>query len=83
MHLQTGGPKTHTETHHDTPLTRRDMTENTRILTTASDKRRLKVLEAALIREIDPSINSQVNAQGRLLLYDGPQMSTAHMRNAR
>ena len=70
MHLQSGGPKTHTETDHETPLTRHDMTENTTILGTDSDKRRLSVLEAVLIREIDPSTNLQVNARGILHLYD-------------
>ena len=75
MHLQNGGPRTHTEQYHDSPLTRQDMVENTHILATATDKRRLPVLEAVLIRELDPSINSQVNARGTLQLYDGPLLS--------
>ena len=72
MHLQNGGPKAHTEKFHSSPLTRKDMTDNIRILTATSDKRRLPVLEAVLIREFDPQINSQVNARGTLQLYDGP-----------
>ena len=80
MHLQSGGPKTHSETEHDTPLTRRDMTEHTTILGTASDKRRLPVLEAVLIREIDPYINMQTNARGTLHLYDGPSPGIADRR---
>ena len=76
MHLQTGGPKMHTERYHDTPLTRHDMTENTTILTATSDKRRLQVMESALIREIDPCINTQFNARGTLLLYDGPPLTS-------
>ena len=51
------------------------MVENTHILATATDKRRLPVLEAVLIRELDPSINSQVNARGTLQLFDGPLLT--------
>ena len=52
MHLQNGGPKTHTERNHpDSPLTRRNMVENTSILTATSDSRRLSALEAILIRQ--------------------------------
>ena len=72
MHLQNGGPRTHTERYHDTPLTRKDMTENTKILAVTSDKRRLTVLEAVFIRELGPPINLQENARGTLQLYDGP-----------
>ena len=79
MHLQTGGPKTHTEKYHDSPLTRQDMTENTQILTKTSDRRRLPVLEAVFIRELDPQINLQVNSRGTLLLYDGPLLSNVRM----
>ena len=71
MHLQNGGPKSHSEEYHDLPLTRKDMTENTRILATTADKRRLSVLEAVFIRELGPHINLQVNARGTLQLYDG------------
>lgn len=75
MHLQAGGPKTHTEKVHGTRLTRHDMTSSMQILAATSDKRRLQVLEAIYIRQLDPSINAQVNAQGTLLLYDGPQLA--------
>ena len=72
MHLQQGGPLTHTQQHHGEPLTRRLMTQNTKILTRARDKRRLLALEAIYIRELDPSINKQVNARGTLQLFGGP-----------
>lgn len=76
MHLQNGGPRTHTErTHPDSPLTRRDMVDNTKIIAATSDSRRLSVLEAILIRHLDPKINSQVNATGTLQLYDGPSLT--------
>ena len=76
MHLQTGGPKSHTDKHHDSPLTRADMVQNTRILIAASDKRRLPILEAVFIRELDPHINMQINARGTLQLYDGPLLTS-------
>jgi len=79
MHLQTGGPKTHTERYHDATLTRNDMTENTRILTVTSDRRRLQVLEAVFIRELDSQINTQVNARGTLQLYDGPLLTNVRL----
>ena len=71
MHLQNGGPKTHTITEHDTPLTRQQMVDNTTILDTCQDIRRLRILEAVHIRDRDPAINRQVNARGTLPLFDG------------
>ena len=72
MHVQNGGPKTHTETHHGRRLTRQDMTQNTTIIDKCADARRLHVLEAVYIRDLDPMINRQVNARGTLVLYEGP-----------
>ena len=71
MHLQQGGPLTHTIKHHGENLTRRLMTENTKILARAHDRRRLLALEAIFIREMDPVINKQVNARGSLQLLGG------------
>ena len=71
MHLQSGGPKTHSDTHHGHRLTRQDMTKNTSILDECSDVRRLHMLEAVYIRDRDPLINRQVNARGTLALYEG------------
>ena len=71
MHLQSGGPKTHTITEHDTPLTRQQMVDNTTILDTCQDIRKLRILEAVHIRDSDPMINRQVNARGTLPLFDG------------
>ena len=48
------------------------MTE--RRLRQLNDARRLTVLEAIYIRNMDPAINRQVNASGVLQLYD-PQMT--------
>ena len=72
MHLQQGGPLTHTRQYHDENLTRQLMTQNTKILTKTRDKRRLIALEAIYIREMDPTINKQVNARGTLQLLGGP-----------
>ena len=71
MHLQNGGPKTHTELHHHQRLTRQHMVDNTTIIDRSSNRRELQVLEAIHIRDKDPIINKQVNAKGVLMLFDG------------
>ena len=71
MHVQSGGPKTHTETTHDQRLTRKQMVDNTTILDKSQNHRKLQVLEAIYIRDHDPTINRQVNARGTLTLYEG------------
>ena len=71
MHLQQGGPLTHTQQHHSEHLTRKLMTENTKILAKTQNRRRLLALEAIFIRDMDPSINKQINARGSLQLYGG------------
>ena len=71
MHLQNGGPKTHSDTHHGQRLTRQDMVNNTTILDRCHDVRRLYILEAVYIRDRDPLINRQVNARGTLALFEG------------
>ena len=71
MHLQQGGIRTHNDSHHpDDRLTRKDITDNISVLTQETNTRRLQVLEAIYIREMDPTINRQVNARGVLQLYD-------------
>ena len=74
MHLQQGGPKTHTESEHGIPLTRKMLTENTKILERSANKRRLSALEAIFIRDIDPTINKQANITGTLNLFRGPAL---------
>ena len=71
MHLQGGGPMTHTLSDHGRKLQRSDLVDNTKILTKCSQSRKLKVLEAVYIRDKDPSINRQQNMRGTLWLYDG------------
>ena len=74
MHLQHGGPLTHTEQHHTEHLTRQLLVQNTKILAKARDRRRLVALEAIYIREMDPTINKQINARGTLQLRGGLPM---------
>ena len=50
MHLQNGGPKTHTETHHHQRLIRKQMVDNTTIIDKSRNRRELHVLEAIHIR---------------------------------
>ena len=71
MHLQSGGPLTHMEKHHQQRLTRQILTANTTILAHGTAGRQLTALEAVYIRDMDPLINKQVNARGTLSLYDG------------
>ena len=71
MHLQNGGPKTHTESHHNQRLTRKQMVDYTTIIDRSGNRRELHVLEAIHIRDKDPIINKQVNAKGVLMLFDG------------
>ena len=76
MHLQSGGPLTHTDKHHHQQLTRHDLTTNTSILARGNSGRQLTALEAVFIRDMDPLINKQVNARGTLSLYDGAPVGT-------
>ena len=71
MHLQDGGPKRHLLDEHGTRLTRDDMVANTEILCRCTVPHKLQVLEAVFIRDCDPTINRQVNARGKLLLFEG------------
>ena len=71
MHLQDGGPKKHLRDHHAMSLTREDMVTNTTILDRCTHPRKLLVLEAVYIRDCDPTINRQVNARGKLQLFEG------------
>lgn len=71
MHLQDGGPKKHLTDEHATRLTREDMVLNTKILCRCTIPHKLQVLEAVYIRDCDPTINRQVNARGKLQLFEG------------
>ena len=58
-HLQSGAPKQHTLTEHNTELSRTQMVQNTKILYHVPDFHRLTIMEALLIRQNKPIINQQ------------------------
>ena len=59
-HLQNGTPKNHTLQEHNTTLTRQMLVENTTILDTSSDKKRLQIKEALYIDSRKPEMNIQI-----------------------
>ena len=76
MHLQDGGPKRHHLKEHAKRLTRDDLVSNTKILCRCSIPKKLQILEAVYIRDYDPTINRQVNARGKLQLFEGPPLAS-------
>ena len=70
MHRQDGAPLRHLRQEHGEALTRQLMVSNTSILARCNNRTRLKVMEAVLIRDLDPIINRQHNMRGALTLYD-------------
>ena len=78
MHLQDGGPKRHVLDKHGARLTRDDMVTNTQILCRCTVPNKLQVLEAVFIRDYDPTINRQVNARGKLQLFEGAPLGARH-----
>ena len=71
MHLQNGAPDKHTQTNHNTRLTRSMLVENTSIIAKCTNRKKLMVLEAVCIRDRDPLINRQMDMRGTLSLHDG------------
>ena len=60
MHLRDGSPKEHMQRSHNTTLTRKHLTENTAIISSSTNPKRLQILEALYIRERSPQINKQI-----------------------
>lgn len=58
-HLASGAPKSHMRKEHNKTLTREILEKNTEIITTCTDMRRLPILEALYIKEMEPSLNIQ------------------------
>ena len=75
MHLQDGAPLRHLRQEHGEALTRKLTVSNTSILARCNNRPRLKVMEAVLIRDLDPIINRQLNMRGALTLYDSAPVS--------
>ena len=67
MHLASGGPKQHSTDAHKTILNRENIVSNTKILRFENDPYRLSILEALLIRKMQPSINKQLASSHRTL----------------
>ena len=60
LHLQHGGPKEHLRNDHRRSLDRETIVNQTQIIATEKDPHRLAILEAIIIKELQPSINRQV-----------------------
>ena len=75
MHLQDGAPARHLCQEHDEELTRDNMVTNTSIIARCSRRRKLQVLEAVYIRDMDPNINRQMNMRGTLSLFDSTPLA--------
>ena len=58
-HLNNGAPKNHAQKIHKVKLERAHLNENTEIIATHNDNRRLEILEALYIKELNPNLNCQ------------------------
>ncbi|XP_050699344.1 uncharacterized protein LOC126986892 [Eriocheir sinensis] len=59
FHLASGAPKKHLKKQHRINITREMLENNTEILTTCPDTRRLPILEALYIKATNPTLNMQ------------------------
>ena len=69
MHLQEGAIQKHAKQEHGRSLTRKDLVENTHIIETCNDHRRIWVTEALYIREFSPYLNKQAQSPVTLALW--------------
>ena len=63
MHLQEGAPKDHLQQEHNTTLTRKMLTDNTRIIHSNTDHNKIEIIEAIYINQLAPHINTQKNVR--------------------
>ena len=61
FHLQSGAPRNHLREIHGISITRKILEDNTEIVTTCADNRRLPILEALYIKETNPTLNQQAD----------------------
>ncbi|MPC83795.1 hypothetical protein E2C01_078512 [Portunus trituberculatus] len=61
FHLAAGAPRKHLREEHGATLTRSTLEENTEILDTCKDPRRLNIIEALFIKEMAPTLNVQAD----------------------
>ena len=80
MHKQTGTIKTHMQDKHNIALTRQHLVENTSIIHSNRDPRRIEILEAIYIRDNSPTINEQKNARLEKLALWGTMQHTQHIQ---
>ena len=66
MHLNNGGPLQHATTVHNQKLKRANLINNTKILYHESNFKKLTILEALAIKNLNPSINSQYIGSDRI-----------------
>ena len=76
MHKQEGAIKTHMLQKHNIILTREQLVENTSILHSNHDPKRVEITEAIHIRDHAPSINEQKNARLEKLALWGTKQHT-------
>ena len=78
MHKQSGAIKTHMQETHNTTLTRQHLVDNTTIIHSNRDPRRIEITEAIHIRDNTPGINSQKNQRLEKLALWGTKQYTIH-----
>ncbi|XP_043202155.1 uncharacterized protein LOC122370546 isoform X1 [Amphibalanus amphitrite] len=83
MHKQEGAIKTHMLEKHNIRLTREHLVENTSIIHSNRDPRRVEITEAIHIRDHTPSINEQKNARLEKLALWGTMQHTSHPQTRR
>ena len=72
MHLREGSPKEHMHIQHDSTLTRKQLVENTIIITSSNNPHRLRILETLHIQDKTPTINKQISSSAvTLALWGG------------
>ena len=81
MHKQTGTIKAHMQNEHSLTLTREHLVENTSIIHSNRDPRRIEVMEVIHIRDHAPSINEQKNARLEKLALWGTMQHTPRDHN--
>ena len=69
MHKREGAIKDHVKKEHNRDVTRAELVDNTEILATCKDHRRIWILEALYIREYAPELNKQVKSKVKLLMW--------------
>ena len=77
MHLASGAPKNHLRSEHNTIITRKYLEENTEIIDSHQDERRLSILEALYIKDQNPKLNIQAEDLQALPSMKRPKQTSA------